>query len=754
MKAYVLALFLIGSWTNVVQTTGMLETLQDYASTVPEYPRIAKKIWGNSDFSEFYKENPPSIVVAFLESLGYQPKGFFSIRYFENLLREVLGKRRARKLSGELVAKIACQDPSKIFIIGNLRGEFHSAVRILTWLHEQGVINEDLVFTHKDYYLVFDGYSVNGSAYSLETLTVILLLLNRNQDRVFWLRSRQENHTYWYDLSLKRSLRERGKHITSDGSAPLVNELDDFFATLPYVLYVCLKKNHLEFIKLSTPPEGRFVVDESYLDGLFNQSASDKAVYYDILQKKPTEERPIIKAEIKAQEWFLESEQREGLYLVEHEKGAPVWSVFPFVSPNDTDAVTSMKDSYVMIDLHGGIQESSISFFERRGGAQSKSFVCVGTWNVASGVSKKSSSYGQPLLEPIRIGSSMALVKGVPIMGKEVKNGLFAHVNEVNGRGGINGHLIQVTVYNDDYVPAIAQENIRKLMADSIDLIMLPIGSPTLNLYLDLVKENKISVLFPLTGGPLFRDPQLKGIMHLRGGYDNEAFALVKYLRENFGVNKFAFFYQDDAYGQGPLKAAHQALQELNITTKLDLAYTRASVDFSTQVQKIREYQPDAIGLFATAQAAERLLRQIGVAEGMNRYLFGISFLGEHSFRQFIKFYGIRVFFGAVIPNPFLSQTQIAQEYRKAMDNIKSSYDVFSFEAYVAASLLTDIVGQVEEPITREKIMAKFESLHNYNFKGLMLSFDPNKRSLAESIWIETGDDSEWIEKKITQSVR
>ena len=265
-----------------------------------------------------------------------------------------------------------------------------------------------------------------------------------------------------------------------------------------------------------------------------------------------------------------------------------------------------------------------------------------------------------------------------------------------------------------------------------------------------MFKTKDIAVLFPVTGTSQFRKPELKGVVHFRGTYTDEVEALVETLISEYGVKKLALFYQDDAYGKGPFQAAQKILQKHGITKLIELPYTRAAVDFSKQATKIKQEQPEAIGFFSTAQATQELIRQTGIETLANKKLFGISFLGEESFRRFIKKKGLSVLFGAVVPNPRTSTLPIVQEYRNIMDKNNYPYDLFSLEAYITTSILVEISKDIEPPITAQKILKKLESLHHYPYKGLTLTFDPYTRSLARYIWLETGNEEEWMKKEIT----
>lgn len=409
------------------------------------------------------------------------------------------------------------------------------------------------------------------------------------------------------------------------------------------------------------------------------------------------------------------------------------------------------NDAFAILTVGNPLATSNIALYNRKSGAED-SFKKASSFNIKTGISTnekdKNGTTGH-----VTIGSSMALVQGVPIMGQRTKRGMSVRLNDENKKGGISKNLLRSVVYNDNYTPHLTRNNIDMLLSrDNAELILLPVGSPTLASYLDYVRDKKAVVLFPITGGPQFRDPNLKGIVHFRGTYADEVRALVDYMVTKGAAKRFAFFYQDDAYGKELLKAAHQELKQNGITTWTDVPYQRNSVDYKEQARKIKEAQPDAIGFFSTGQATRELIRQIGIDFLTNKQLFGISFLGEASFRRFLKKHGLKVLFGAVVPNPKTSNLEIVKEYRAAMDANNYPYDIFSLEAYIATSILMDVMQQITPPITKEKILEKLEQLKEYDFKGLKLTFDPERRDLARYIWLESGGDKEWVQKKIIKT--
>ena len=136
-----------------------------------------------------------------------------------------------------------------------------------------------------------------------------------------------------------------------------------------------------------------------------------------------------------------------------------------------------------------------------------------------------------------------------------------------------------------------------------------------------------------------------------------------------------------------------------------------------------------------------------------NKKIFGVSYLGEVSFREYIKANGVQVILGAVVPNPAKSKLEAAVLYRKAMDENNLPYDVFSFEAFLTTGLLIDVMHSIKGPITREKIVEKMEAFYDDKYQGLTSRLTRKTRSLARYVWIETGEGDDWIERKIKNTL-
>ena len=120
-------------------------------------------------------------------------------------------------------------------------------------------------------------------------------------------------------------------------------------------------------------------------------------------------------------------------------------------------------------------------------------------------------------IEQLVLGSTLDLSKGVKFLSKRLKQGTELRLAKEKA---INGMVPQIIFRDDEYTPSKARDNVEQFLKDDIDILFSPVGSPTLEAYLDLVEAGQVLILFPNTGAPIFRKPELKNMIHYRVGYD------------------------------------------------------------------------------------------------------------------------------------------------------------------------------------------------------------------------------------------
>lgn len=740
IRFFILTIFLVFSLKAREITFSELEKI---AQQLPELPKADVNDWTDPDYTSFHKSFLPNVLIKILYKFNLKKPPFINGRDLEILLKKVSANKSRLVPSTRSVVRILVESGTEMYVWGSLHGAWHSLLRDLGELKNKGIISDNLQIIRDDTYFIFIGDALDKSPYSLETLYTLLLLIDRNPDKVIYLRGKYEDKNMWHNYGLVRDVYLRLWDFKKKELDKFVIALDDFFNTLPLAVYL-MEAGSPNIIQISqSGREENPEVDIEMMGDVFSSDSNKKLRFYDIKKKKKTESKIIPLVLVRGEKTTQFGEGMQGLELLEPDIRSSAWSVVSSPVPVYQTYAKFYNDTFVRISIKKPLEASIITFFYQDS-RQKNGFNQGPEYYLATGQKFTTREEAQSI-NSFWIGSSLALTKGVFTMGRSVKRGMSLCLQQQNDIGGVHDYIIQPIIYDDQYLAHKARNNIEKFIKENIDTILLPVGSPTLSGYLDLVKKGAITIFFPVTGGPSFRDPALSHIIHFRAAYDDEARALVNYLMTEYSVKKFAFFYQDDSYGRGPLEAAHEFLKKKGISEWLDVPYTRASVDFKRQAQIIKEAQPEAIGLFSTSYATEELFRNIGMDDLLHRSLFGISFLSEANFRKSVREHGLSIIFAQVVPNPETSQLPVVQEYRSIMKSHGHKFDTFSLEAYMATTVFIEALKMLQPPFTAPTILKTLESFNNTTVKGLTLTFNPTKRDLSQSVWLEIPDSSDWL---------
>lgn len=312
----------------------------------------------------------------------------------------------------------------------------------------------------------------------------------------------------------------------------------------------------------------------------------------------------------------------------------------------------------------------------------------------------------------------------------------------------------RIIFLDDESLPLKAVHNVEALQKNNITTLFSPVGSSTLNSYLELIKNGEITVLLPITGASQFRTSDMTNIIHFRPSFAQEGAALTTYALDQKDAGRILFFYEESPLGLDALAGAEQVLHQRNIadTHYSKVSYPKRSTNFTTQEETIKSFDADTIIFFATPMAAQELIRQLGLENIVGKNLFGTSHLNNYTFNQFCNDTGVTVITSNVVPDPNNSSIPLVQECKKQAQTQQIPIDAAMLEGYINVKLLIHALNQITKPITGEKIITALENIHDEVLQGLPLNFDPETRELSTALWIDSGS-GEWeqISKKSVQ---
>ncbi len=701
-------LFLIFLFAVPLNAFTTLEQAQEHAQGHQEYPPIENENVLNPRFKKYHESITPGAFTRLLHWLGLYTQPW-TPNDLEVLATKVLTNL---KKAPKQTVSLSVREGTEFIIIGPLFGAYHSLVRILTDLNKRGIIDNNLKLKKK-LYLVLNGNVIDGSPYTLETLTLVLSLLAQNSTQVIYLQGQHEHKTYWLNHGLKYELQHRS---SLERFKPLLTEL---FAHLPTMLDIRHSDND-NYLRIASLP----------------------------LKEAPDAK---MKTLIEAEQRTVSYANHPGIAQLQPEQNTTIWSVFSAPTELYQKYYNFYYDAYVMLTIATPIVNSTVALYNRDARNDKAPFIQSARYNIVT--AQKLPTENLIDIKPaniISLGSTMDLSRTLKSLGTSIKAGLSAAVNNINRTGGINNKLFRLYIEDDQYLAPIARANIERFMKDVSPIILTPVGSPTLAAVIDLIRDNKIYVLFPASGSLLFRDPSLTSIINFRASYSAEAEALTYYIRKKLLGKDFAFFYQDDAYGYAPLNGARSMLKKLGIEKWTETSYQTNTVRVDEAVDAIKKANPDVIGLFSVATATIEFIKRLGVEFLATKKLFAISPLGDDAFKQFLDSMGLKVTFAQVVPNPESTDLEIVKEYRQEIAKLGKQPDTYSLEGYIAASITANIFKSIEGPLTMNSLKNVIEGIKDYNYKGLRLNYNPKNRQLANELWIET-PSGQWIKQEVAE---
>jgi branched-chain amino acid transport system substrate-binding protein len=754
--SYIVISFFL-SLTTSTYAFDTLQNLKNYTEKHEEFPPIENKNYLNPDYSEFNRKQTKS----FLEKqwnnllcfLGLKKKDW-NIEQFSKLLSKVIKGRS----TGEYISKLTPKLDSKFIIWGDIQGALHSLYRDLNKLKSLGIIDDTFKIIKSNHYFLFNGDVINRSPYTIETLTLVLRLMERNPEHVFYIRGNHEDKEFWHNFNLKKELQIKAANL-SKKSIPLKKEVTDFFKTLPIALFlrphnknefVCFTHRDLNTDKFKIPYFASFLLHGSY----------NKVQNFNLEKAVKTKDFVNIEAMFKGisrTRWFVKT---NGLSLLPPDQGATTWTTISCPTLVYQKIYEYYNDSFVIMDLSGPSLETWTLTLYSQNVLKKDGFKTNGYY-LTTGHPKEN----PPVKGKINIGCTLDLSKSTQTYGARLVQGITLLINQINQTGGINGKRIKLIILDHQYRRGLAIKRAEELLQNyNTNIILNNLGTPTTNALLDKIKNNEILMAFPFSGSSAWRKPEYSHFIHYRASYTEESKKLIHYAAKSLYVNKFALFFQNDAYGKDCLKGAKEELQALGFKESQWTAvpYIRNVTDAAKPAKKIKAFNPDAIFFLSVAAPAIELIRKLGLGYVSEKKLFGNSITDE--VKDFLKRKGVNYIISHILSDPNSNQLEIVREYQAELkkQGHPKALSSDSLEGYINASIFVEAIKRIRGKVTKEKIIQSIEQMQNVHFKDLILNFDLNTRSFSKDIWIDPGEGP-WIHyevdskptptKKTTQSL-
>jgi len=196
--------------------------------------------------------------------------------------------------------------------------------------------------------------------------------------------------------------------------------------------------------------------------------------------------------------------------------------------------------------------------------------------------------------DPIVIGTTQPLTGVNAMQGEGALNSIKLYVEELNAAGGLLGREVKLVYYDDASDPEEAVKGATKLLeSDGMDLCIASIISGCVLSYGELLNENQI----PTMGMGLSPTFMQQGWEYMIRPALNTAFSIptLTSTMEEMGFETVAIFEGQDDYGVAAGQNMRNACDEAGITVTTTENYVTGDTDFSGQIAKILNTNPDCV---------------------------------------------------------------------------------------------------------------------------------------------------------------
>jgi branched-chain amino acid transport system substrate-binding protein len=330
----------------------------------------------------------------------------------------------------------------------------------------------------------------------------------------------------------------------------------------------------------------------------------------------------------------------------------------------------------------------------------------------------------------IVIGASLPLSGPNAAAGNEGLMAAKAAFDAVNAQGGIGGRKIQLVAMDDEFNPAKATENAKKLADQGALALFNCWGTASCSAMMPVVNEAKLPLVTGIAGGGPMRASPGRYAFNLRPTTESEIARMVGQM-QTIGQERIAVVYQDDPFGKSGLAATQTVMGKTKLTAVTEQPLARDGSNAAAVVTALKAANTNGIVLVASPQATVAVIahaRKNGLtaqfynlAAQANRKV--VTDLGEHTGG---------VVFTTLVPNPWRSAQPVVRDYQQAVQAAsgKTDYSYLGMEVYLNARVLIEGLRQAGPKVSRESLVTALETMGEKAFSNqVVVRYGPNDRS-------------------------
>ncbi|OCC14938.1 Branched-chain amino acid ABC transporter, amino acid-binding protein [Dissulfuribacter thermophilus] len=351
---------------------------------------------------------------------------------------------------------------------------------------------------------------------------------------------------------------------------------------------------------------------------------------------------------------------------------------------------------------------------------------------------------------PIKIGSFLALTGPASFLGDPELKTLKMYIEEVNAKGGIDGHKVELIYYDTGGKAKEAKDVVKRLIKkDRVDVIIGGSTSGTTLAVIDIIERARIPFI-SLAGSIKIIQPVKKWVFKTPHT-DRMAAAKIFEDMKKRGITKVALITGDGGFDKSGRAQCLDLAPKYGIQIVADEKYSNSDTDMTTQLTKIRSTDAQAILNFGFGKApaiVTKNVRQLGIklplyqSHGVASRKF-IELAGKAA--DGVRFPAAALLVAEKLPDND-PQKKVLMDYKTKYEAKYGPVSTFGGHAYDGLFIVLEAIDRANS-LDKAKIRDEIERTKNFIGTGGIFNMSPTDHlgldlSAFKMLEVKNGD---WI---------
>jgi hypothetical protein len=218
---------------------------------------------------------------------------------------------------------------------------------------------------------------------------------------------------------------------------------------------------------------------------------------------------------------------------------------------------------------------------------------------------------------PLKLGTLLSETGGLSQYGPAFFGGVRLAVKDLNEAGGVNGQQVALEERDDGTDPNVAGPAADALLREDVDVIIGCAGSTVSKSVIDKITGAGVVMFSPSNTSDEFTTYNDRGLYFRTAPPDVLQSRPLANLILDDGADRVAILYQNTSYGAGLAKNVKKNLENADVPggNVLLIPYDEKGRDFSTEVQKAKNHDPEYVVVVGYAESVTILkkLNEVGI---------------------------------------------------------------------------------------------------------------------------------------------